>query len=52
MDIETPTVPVNITPENNHLNKLAARLVAKAVRLHGTIDLGSLAKEELDGQEN
>ena len=44
------TVPLRtISPENNELNKLARKLVALAVRRHGTIDLRSLTKEDLDG---
>lgn len=42
----------NVSPRNSEFARLAAKLVAKAVRLHGTIDLRSLTPEELHGQDD
>jgi hypothetical protein len=48
----TMIVQPNISSQNNKLNELAARLVARAVRLHNTIYIGSLTLEELHAQDN
>jgi len=48
----TMIVQPNISSQNNKLNELAARLVARAVRLHNTIYIGSLTLEELHAQDD
>ena len=46
MTAETLTVRIQISPENNRINKRALRLVDEARRLHGTLDINSLSPEE------